>query len=69
MLVDNKWGQVVMCPAIFTAILIVREYVDEIVPAVIPPGNRPLAVPFGIVLGVLASSTIPAFQVACGIYY
>src|SRR5262245_49369307 len=67
-LVDHKGGQVIVCAAVFEAILIMREDVNEIVPAVIPPGDRPLASASGIVVRVLSAATIPAFQIARRVY-
>src|SRR5262245_66620844 len=63
-LVDDKWGQGIVCAAVSEAILIVGEDVNEIVPTVISPGYRPLAGPSGIVVRVLAAAAIPTFQVA-----
>src|SRR4029077_4326907 len=64
-LVDDKGGEVVVLAAVFQAVLIVREDVDEIVAAVIAPGCRPLAGAAGVVVGVLATATIAAFEIAC----
>jgi hypothetical protein len=63
-LVDHKGGQVIVGATVFETILIVRENVNEIVPAVITPGHRPLAGASGIVVRVLAAAAIPPFQVA-----
>ena len=52
-------------PPYFRQYLPVREDVDEIVAAVIAPGCRPLACAAGVVVGVLATATIAAFEVAC----
>ena len=54
-LVNHKGGQVVVGSPVFAAILFVGEDVDEIVAAVVPPGNGPLAASFGVVLGVFSS--------------
>src|SRR5260370_36239370 len=64
MLVDDEGGEVVVLAAVFQAVLTVREDVDEIVAAVIAPGCRPLARPPGVVVGVLATATIAAFEIA-----
>ena len=63
-LVDDKGGQVIVCATVFEAVLIVREDVNEIVAAMIAPGYRPLAGASGIVVGVLATAAIAAFQIA-----
>ena len=63
-LVDHERGEVVVLAAVFQAVLIVREDVDEIVAAVIAPGHRPLAGAAGVVVGVLAAAAIAAFQIA-----
>src|SRR5207302_6014416 len=63
-LVDDKRGEVVVLAAVFQAVLIVREDVDEIVAAVIAPGRRPLAGAAGVVVGGLATATIAAFEIA-----
>src|SRR5207237_2602623 len=63
-LVDDEGGEVVVLAAVFQAVLIVREDVDEIVAAVIAPGRRPLACAAGVVVGVLAAATIAAFEIA-----
>ena len=60
----TKGGEVVVLAAVFQAVLIVREDVDEIVAAVIAPGCRPLAGAAGVVVGVLATATIAAFEIA-----
>ena len=54
-----------MLAAVFQAVLTVREHVDEIVAAVIAPGCRPLASAASVVVGVLATATIAAFEIAC----
>src|ERR1700730_8001439 len=64
-LVDDEGGEVVVLAAVFQAVLSVREDVDEIVTAVIAPGCRPLACAAGVVVGVLATATIAAFEIAC----
>jgi hypothetical protein len=64
-LIDDEWGKVVEPAAVFQAVLIVREDVDEIVAAVIAPGWGPLAGAAGVVVGVLATATIAAFEIAC----
>src|SRR5262249_62429757 len=63
-LVDHKGSQVIVGATVFEAILIVREDVNEIVPAVIPPGYCPLAGTSGVGVGGLPAPAIPAFQVA-----
>ena len=63
-LVDDKGGEVVVLAAVFQAVLIVREDVDEIIAAVIAPGCGPLAGAAGVVVGVLATATIAAFEIA-----
>ena len=63
-LVDHKGGQVIVGAAIFEAILIVGEDVNEVVSAVISPGHCPLTGASGVVIGVLAAAAIPAFEVA-----
>ena len=63
-LVDDERGEVVVLAAVFQAVLIVREDVDEIVAAVIAPGCGPLARTAGVVVGVLATATIAAFEIA-----
>src|SRR5260370_31833204 len=68
MLVDDEGGEVVVLAAVFQAVLTVREDVDEIVAAVIAPGRRPLARPPGVVVGVLATATIAAFEIACRVH-
>jgi hypothetical protein len=63
-LVDDKGGEVVVLAAVFQAVLIVREDVDEIVAAVIAPGCRSLAGAAGVFVGVLATAAIAAFEIA-----
>src|SRR5260370_1326625 len=63
--VEAEGGEVVVVAPVFPAILLVREAVDEIVAAVIAPGRRPLAGAAGVVVGVLATATIAAFEIAC----
>src|SRR5438477_11314646 len=60
----TKGGEVVMLATVFQAVLTVREDVDEIVAAVIAPGCRPLACAAGVVVGVFATATIAAFEIA-----
>jgi len=64
MLIDDKGGEVVVLATVFQTVLIVREDVDEIVAAVIASGRRPLAGAAGEVVGVLATATIAAFEIA-----
>ncbi len=54
-----------MLATVFQAVLAVREHVDEVVAAVITPGCRPLASAAGVVVGVLATTAIAAFEIAC----
>jgi hypothetical protein len=63
-LVDDEGGEIVVLAAVFQAVLIVREDVDEIVAAVIAPGRRPLAFAAGVVVGILATATIAVFEIA-----
>src|SRR5258705_8363376 len=63
-LVDEEGGGVLVLAAVFQTVLTVREDVDEIVAAVISPGCRPLAGAAGVVVGVLATATIAAFEIA-----
>src|SRR5207244_165473 len=63
-LVDDEGGEVVVLAAVAKAVLTVRKDVDEIVAAVIAPGRRPLAGAAGVVVGVLATATIAAFEIA-----
>ena len=65
-LVDDKGGEVVVLAAIFQAVLIVREDIDEIVAAVIAPGCGPLACSAGVVVGIFAATTIAAFEIPVG---
>src|SRR5580693_550430 len=60
----DKGGEVVVLAAVFQAVLIVRKDVDEIVAAVIAPGCGPLARAASVVVGVLATATIAAFEIA-----
>ena len=62
--VEALLGEVVVLAAVFPAVLTVREDVDEIVAAVIAPGCGPLAGALGIVVGVLATAPIAAFEIA-----
>jgi hypothetical protein len=62
---DDEGGEVVVLATVFQAVLTVREDVDEFVAAVIAPGCRPLACAAGVVVGVLATATIAAFEIAC----
>jgi hypothetical protein len=64
-LVDDEGGEVGVLATVFQAVLTVQEDVDEIVAAVIAPGCRPLACAAGVVVGVLATSAIAAFEIAC----
>jgi hypothetical protein len=63
-LVHDEGRELVLLAAVFQAVLIVREDVDEIVAAVIAPGCCPMACAAGVVIGVLAIATIAAFEIA-----
>ena len=63
-LVDDERREVVVRAAVFPAVLLVREDVDEIVAAVIAPGRRPLAGAARVIVGVLAAAAVAAFEIA-----
>src|ERR1700743_2780320 len=67
MLVDDEGSEIIVLAAVLPAILTVRKHVDEIVAAGIAPGSSTLACAACVVLRVLATATIAAFQIACRI--
>jgi hypothetical protein len=64
-LVDDEGGEIVVLATVFQAVLTVREDVDEIVAAVIAPGCGPLACATDVVVSVLTTAAIAAFEIAC----
>ena len=66
-LIDHEGGEVIVLAAVFEAILVVREGVDEVVPAVIAPRHCPLACAARVIVGVFAAAAVAPFQVAAGI--
>ena len=68
MLVDYKRSQVIVRPAVLQAVLIVWEYVNEVVAAMVTPRYCPLPRYLCVVLSVLAAPSIPAFEISGRIY-
>src|SRR5467141_2469089 len=63
-LIDHEGGQVIVYAAVFEAILIVGEDVNEVVPPVVSPWHCPLAGSSRVIVRILAATAIPPFQVA-----